>query len=50
MDTHLLLSCRMPLLSLFTHHALVEPGLQHTHGSVSVLQLRASLLTFCHYA
>ena len=44
--THLLLSCRVPLLVLFTHHALVEPGPQHTKGDVSVFQLRASLLTF----
>lgn len=30
--THLLLSCCIPLFSLFTHHALVEPGSQHAHG------------------
>lgn len=43
---HLLLPCYVSLLRLFTQNALVEPGPQHTHGSVSVLQLRASLLTF----
>lgn len=47
---HLLLSCFEPLLTLFTQHALVEPGPQHTHGGVSVLQLRASLLTLNRYA
>lgn len=47
---HLLLSRFEPLLALFTQHALVEPGPQHTHGGVSVLQLRASLLTLNCYA
>lgn len=44
---HLLLPCQILLLSLFTPHALVEAGLQHAHGSFSVLQLRAGLLTLC---
>lgn len=48
-STHLLLSCRVPLLCVFTHHALVQPGPQHAHGGVSVLQLRATLLTLGCY-
>lgn len=47
---YLLLSCFKPLLTLFTQHALVEPGPQHTHGGVFVLQLRAGLLTLNCYA
>lgn len=49
-NAYLLLSCFEPLLALFTQHALVEPGPQHTHGGVSVLQLRAGLLTLNCYA
>lgn len=44
-STHLLLPRRVPLLRVFAHRALVQPGLQHAHGGVSVLQLRAALLT-----
>lgn len=45
---HLLLPHCLSVLDFFTHHALVKPGSQHAHGSVSVLELGATLLTFCH--
>ena len=49
-SSHLFPACAVPLLSLFTHDALVQAGPQHGHGRVTVLQLGARLLAFHHRA